>query len=76
MHYYIKLRIKIIAKKQKILQKTYFYAYTIFRSFNQLTRKSFFLFQYNWIAKFPTDKPLELAHSIFQVKYHLKNIKY
>lgn len=63
-------------KRLEIFQGTYFYTYAISRSFNQLTGESFLLFQHNWIAKFPTDKPFELAHSIFQVKYHLKDIKY
>lgn len=53
----------------------YLHTNIVARHFNQLTRLSFLFFSNNWIAKFPTDEPLELARSIFQVQYHLKIIR-
>lgn len=53
----------------------YLYTNIVAGHFNQLTRLSFLFFSNNWIAEFPTDKPLELARSIFQVQYHLKIIR-
>lgn len=51
--------------------ESYLYANAISRVFYKLARQSsLFIFDYR-ITEFPADKPLELAHSIFQIEYHL-----
>lgn len=52
---------------------SYLYTNTVSWPFNQLASLTFLFFSNSLIAKLSADKPLKLAHSIFEVKYHLKN---